>query len=148
MTMARQHWLHSWGLTTNRGRHDYDCPDHVVSEMMDASYFGAIPQCFTQGDFIYVTDAAQDMVTLMVDEIDAVNRRVWTSVLERTVSKPNTRAHPEKEDLGLTVRWKGPRGGRFCIVDKDGNILHKDYRTKEEAWKELELKTHKDKVAA
>lgn len=147
MAHARQHWLRSWGLTTNRGRHDYDCPDHLLSEMMDASYFGAIPQCFTTGDFVYVTDAATEMATLIVDEVDIINRRVWTSVLERLTTKPNTQAHPETKDSGLTVRWKGPRGGRFCIVDKDNNIVTKDFRTKEEAWKALELKIH-EKVAA
>lgn len=147
MTAARQHWLRPWGLSTVRARHDYDCPDHLISEMFDASYFGAIPQCFTPGDFIYVTDAAQDMATLVVDEVDLSNRRVWTSVMERIVTKPNTSPHPEKADPGMTVRWRGPRGGRFCVVDKENNILLKDFRTKEEAWKALELKAN-EKVAA
>jgi hypothetical protein len=132
MLSARQHWLHSWNIDAQRGRHDYDCDEHTIEEMMHAGYFGAIHHCFRRGDYVYVTDAKQQLVTLLIEDVDAVNRQVRFSVLEKFESKIIT-ADSDEKDTGLAIRWKGPRGGMFCIVDKDGNVLKSDLRNKVEA---------------
>lgn len=132
MVSARQHWLHSWNIGTARGRHDYDSTDHVLDEMMHAGYFGAIYHCFKRGDYIYVTDAEQKLCTLIVEDVDATNRRVTFSILEKIESKPVT-AETDEKDTGLVIKWRGPRGGLFCIIDKDGNVLKSELRNKVEA---------------
>ncbi len=132
MLLARQQWLHSWNIDTQRGRHDYDCEEHKLEEMMSAGYFGAIHQCFKRGDYIYVTDAEQKLTTLVVEDVEPANRLVRFSVLERFETKLVT-ADSDEKDIGMAIKWKGPRGGMFCIVDKEGNVLQSELRNKVEA---------------
>ena len=146
MIIARQHWLSSWNIGTQRGRHDYDCEDHVIEEMQNASYFGAIYQCFNPGDYIFVTDARQEHVTFVVDDVEPIERKVHISLVERLVMKPIT-ASNDTYDSGLTIRWRGPRGGLFCIVDADNEVIEKGFRTKGEAERALQAKLVKEKVA-
>lgn len=136
MVLARQNWLHSWNINARRGRFDYECDEHTIEEMMNASYFGAIHQALKEGDVLYITDAKQDRVTVEIDQVDAANRMVWFSVIEKVESKPITAVSPI-EDSGLAIKWRGPRGGMFCIVDKTGAVLKSDLRNKEEATRAL-----------
>lgn len=147
MVMARQQWLHSWNIDAQRGRHDYDCDDHLIKEMENASYFGAIYQCFRRGDYIYVTDAAQEMIVFVVDDVDAPNRKVWCSVLERLETRPLT-AETGTIDSGYTIKWRGPRGGLWCIVNKDGEVQEGEYKNKEEATRALQAFLLKKSEAA
>lgn len=137
MVAARQHWLHSWNIDTQRGRHDYDCPEHTLEEMMHARYFGAIHQCFKRGDYVYVTDGEQKLCTLLIEDVDAENRQVRFSVLEKFETNLVT-ADSEEKDTGMAIKWKGPRGGLFCIVDKDGKVLKSELRNKVEAQRAMD----------
>jgi len=132
MVLARQSWLHNWNIDTPRGRLDYDCDEHTFDEMQDASYFGAIYQVLKQGDVLYVTDAKQDRYTVEIDQVDGTNRKVWFSIVEKYASKPITASSPGV-DSGVTVKWRGPRGGMFCLVDKDGTVLKADLKNRQEA---------------
>ena len=136
MVLARQSWLHNWNIDTPRGRLDYDCDEHTFDEMQDASYFGAIFSALKQGDLLFVTDGKQDRYTIEIGLVDATNRKVWFSIVEKFATKPVTASSPE-EDPGVVIKWRGPRGGMFCLVDKDGNILKSDLRNKPEAEKAL-----------
>jgi hypothetical protein len=100
--------------------------------MMHAGYFGAIYHCFKRGDYIYVTDAEQNLRTLLVEDVDAENRRVRFSILEKFETKLVT-ADSDEKDTGMAIKWKGPRGGLFCIIDKDGNVVKSELRNKVEA---------------
>lgn len=146
MVFARERWLSSWNIGTLRGRHDYDCDEHIIEEMQNAAYFGAIHHLLKAGDFIFVTDARGENVTFLVDDVDAIERKVLISVVERITTMPIT-ASTDSYDPGLTVRWRGPRGGMFCIVDAENNVIAKDFRTKTEAEKALQAKLVREKVA-
>jgi len=136
MVLARQSWLHNWNIDSPRGRLDYDCDEHAFDEMQDASYFGAIHQALKQRDIVYITDAKQDRYTIEIDQIDATNRKVWFSIVEKFSSKPVTASSPEV-DHGVAIKWRGPRGGMFCLVDKEGAVLKSEMRNKAEAERAL-----------
>lgn len=146
MIYARQHWLSSWNIGTQRGRHDYDCDEHTIEEMQNAAYFGAIYQCLSRGDYIFVTDAKQEHITFVVDDVDAPERKVWISVVERVTTKPVT-ASTYDYDPCITVRWRGPRGGLFCLVNSDDVVVEKNFRTRVEAEKALQARLVREKVA-
>lgn len=132
MVLARQSWLHNWNIDSPRGRLDYVCDEHVLDEMMDASYFGAIHNALKAGDLLFVIDAKNERTTIEIDRVDGTNRKVWFSIVEKFTSKPVTATAPGF-DPGVSIKWRGPRGGMFCLIDKDGNILKRDLRNKEEA---------------
>jgi len=132
-TKAREQWLDTWNGSSNRARHDYDCPEHIIPEMMHDEYFGWIHHRFRKGDIVFVTDAACQRVTFLIDEVEPTYRRVQFSVLRTHAVLPVTKPGENKEDPGLTVRFRGVRGGNWCVVSGTDEIVARDHRTKAEA---------------
>lgn len=147
MIAARQDWLSQWDTGTKRGRFDYDCSEHLLEEMNNASYFGSIYHCFNAGDYIFVTDAKDEHSTFVIDSVSPAERKVWFSIVERFVTTPVT-ASTEDYDCGMAIKWRGPRGGMFCIVDGENNVKGKDYRTRVEAERELQAMLVREKAVA
>lgn len=144
MLKGREKFLDTWCPAINRARHDYDSPDHVLAEMMHESYFGDFHQRFRKGDIVYVTDAANERVTLIIDDVDKIARKVRFSV--DAVHTPQVvTADPEGVDDGLSIRWRGPRGGLFAVVNAKGEILKRDITTRQAA--EIELATFRKQMA-
>lgn len=138
MLIARLQFLMTWGLQGHRGRYDYVCPDHLISEMFNDYYFGAIPTNLREGDEIYVVDAAMQEAVLRVDGVHKDEKRVVLSLRETYAFKPAMQAHSEQaEPPAFTVRYRGRRGGEWCIVNADGAVVEKGYAAKGEAERRL-----------
>src|SRR5262245_11298609 len=136
---ARLHNLEQWGLNTHRGRFDYVSQDHLLSEIMNDLYFGILigNVKLRQGDLIHVTDAAMDEAVLRIDGVYSEEKRVQLSLREVHAFKPAVKAHSEAADPGITVRFKGNRGGKWCILDGEGTVVEKGYETRGEAERRL-----------
>lgn len=143
MLKAREKYLHTWASGVKRSRHDYDSPEHLIEEMMSEIYFSDCHMRFSPGDLIYVTDAANQRVTLLINDVDKVTRAVKFSVELYHTDKPIT-ANPDSPD-GLSVRWRGPRGGLFCILDAEGKVIRAGLKSRQEADAELMIVRSKAK---
>lgn len=130
--LALPKYFSTWAVTkhasgTGRARHDYDCPDHLLEEMMHEAYFAGVIRELQAGDFVWVTDGASQMAVLRIDHVDANARTVGVSLIERMTAKPVV------GESGYAVRNRGPRGGFWCVIDKDGTVVARDMRTEDEA---------------
>lgn len=143
MPRAREKYLHTWSSGVKRSRHDYDTPDHLIEEMMSETYFSDCYRRVSPGDLIYVTDAANQRMTLLVNDIDPVTRAVKFSVEMYHTDKPVT-ANPTHAD-GLSVRFRGPRGGQWCVMGGDGKVLRAGMKSRQEADAELLVFRNKTK---
>jgi hypothetical protein len=128
---ANHRYLDYWGVATaSRSRHDYICPDHTLKEMMHEGYFDPVKDNLRVGDLLYVVDAEDKMATFRIAHIDRRARKVEFDVVERFEARPVI-------DAGnLSVRWRGPKGGKWCIMrgtDKDAEIVERDFDTREQA---------------
>jgi len=133
ITANPQH-LSEWSAGKIRCRWDYDCPDHVLAEMIEAGeqYFSLATHMLRAGDIIYVTDAANGRATLIVNWVDQTKRIASWDVDATYSERP---AKPAEQRYA--IRWKGPRGGKFAIVDADNKIITRDLATRDEAEREL-----------
>jgi hypothetical protein len=136
-TKAHEKWLDTWNGSANRARHDYDTDQHVIPEMLHEEYFGWIHYRFRKGDILFVTDAATNRATFIIDDVDATFRRVKFSLLRTHTVAPVTKPGENKPDPGMTVRFRGPRGGNWCIVSGADEIVSGGHRTKLEAEQKL-----------
>lgn len=128
---ARHADLDEWGPGKTRSRYDYDARDHLFSEIkqMGAEYFGRF--CWDRlrsGDIVYLTDAASKRYTLIVGVVDQSAKKVWFDV---------DREHVDEVVIGddevYTVRWRGSRGGRWCVVEHGGKVVARDLESREAA---------------
>lgn len=128
---------------TGRSRHDYDCPEHLIAEMLNDAYFRTVMHLIEAGDLIWITDGASEQAVIRVNHVDRQLQRVAVSLVERIIEVPVTATVEQVGgnmaivDHGLTLRNRGPRGGLWCIVDKDNNVIERDMRTKAEAERRL-----------
>lgn len=122
--------LDEWAAGRKRSRWDYSTDDHLIEEILKQgeTYFSRCCRSLRQGDIIHVTDAAQNRVTFLVDTVDSEARKVALSIDIEHAAQPVV---PHGE--AFTVRWRGPRGGLFCILDDKGEIYERDIATKVEA---------------
>lgn len=139
MAKALEPWLETWNGSASRARHDYTTDQHLMQEMLDDEYFGALHYRFRVGDLVFVTDAAHNRATFIIEDIDSTYRKVRFSLLRTHYVQPITKPAADKADPGLTVRFRGPRGGQFCIVDQNDQIISGGHRTKREAEEKLSL---------
>lgn len=127
-------WAHGSNAKGNgRSRHDYDCPEHVSAEMMTEDYFGTLGDLLATGDLVHVSDAETAQMVIKIDWVDAKLRRVGFSVQERITERAVA------GDDGLAVKYRGPRGGLWCVIDGEGGILAKDCRTRVEAERQRDI---------
>lgn len=110
-----------------RSRHDYDANDHVLAEMMNETYWSTLIGEFEIGDLVWVNDAEGEQAVIKIDWIDTKSRTVGLSVQERIKDNPVTGSD------GLALKYRGPRGGLWCIVDAQGQVIHRDCKTRDEA---------------
>ena len=149
MLYAIEKYFGTWAVGRNavgtgRSRHDYDCPDHLLAEMLNEGYFRTVRHMLAGGDLIWVTDAANETAVIKINDIDERLQLVFISLVERISERPITATVvtdqsglPKIEDMGLTIRNRGPRGGLWSIIDAEGNVLKRDMRTRDEANREL-----------
>lgn len=135
MLTANPKHLHNWSLPTTRSRFDYDSPDHLLSEMMHEHYWGTVMVEVQPGDLIHITAADTEQAIVRIDWKDDTARTVGMSVMERLTERPVLTT------CGFTVKWRGPRGGYWCVVDAEGTILARDMRTQAEAARRMEMLT-------
>ena len=138
MLARRQDFL-PWGLHTNRGRFDYTSADHLLSEMMNDSYFGVLLGSvqLQTGDLIYVIDGAMEEAILRVDGVYKDERRVQLSLREVHAFKPAMQTEAAAAPAAYTVRFRGNRGGKWSILDAEGKAVEKGYETRGEAERRL-----------
>ena len=74
---------------------------------------------------------------MSVDGAFKEENRVQVSLRQTFDFKPGTKANAEGVDHGITVRWKGNRGGKWCIVDGEGAAIEKNYENRGEAERRL-----------
>ncbi len=127
--------LDEWGPGKTRSRYDYDTSEHLFAEIrqMGPEYFGRY--CWARlrpGDVIYLTDAAGKRFTLITNIVDPSAHKVWYDV---------EREHDEDSILGedepYTIRWRGARGGRWCVIGPDNKVESRDHLTREAAQRVL-----------
>lgn len=131
MLTANPKHLHAWKLGTQRQRFDYETPDHLLSEMTHHEYWSTVMHEIEPGDLIHVTDAATEGAVIKIDWKDTVARTVGTSLIERVSETPVVGAS------GYTIKWRGPRGGGWCVVDGKGAIVMKELASKEDAQRHM-----------
>jgi len=127
MLLANPKHLHNWKIGAVRQRFDYDTPDHLLSEITHPEYWSTVMVEIEAGDLIHVTDAAQEGATIRIDWKDAAARTVGTSLVERVTERPLVPAG------AITIKNRGPRGGFWCVVDAEGNVLVRDLKTQDDA---------------
>jgi hypothetical protein len=130
--------LTEWSPGAKRSRWDYDAPDHTLDEMIEMGdrYFTNCVHMLRALDLVYVTDASAKRATIVINLVDRVrNTVIWDIDVAHAehIVMPKTQA--------LAIRWRGPRGGRFAIVDKDGAVVAKDMQSREEAERRLAMMT-------
>lgn len=120
--------LTEWAPGQIRSRYDYDVGDHLISEILEAGelYFHQVAHMLRAGDIVYVTDAAGKRATLIVN---------WVDQVKRTVAFDLDISHDERPVVtaAYAVRWRGPRGGKFCVVNATGKVVARDCESREEA---------------
>lgn len=140
-------WLETWNGQATVCRHDLHAKEHLIPEMLNESYFGQLHWRLRIGDLIFVTDAACNRATFLIEDVDPLERRVRFSILRTHYVEPITKPGPNEEDPGITVRFRGPRGGGWCIVDGGNQIIVRDLRTKKDAEEAMALMIAKRKAA-
>ena len=128
--------LFRWADSAVRARFDYDTPEHILVEIMTDVYFSTLYREFRAGDLIYVTDGAQQRATLIVADVDEISHVVRLD-LDTTHTQTPLTAQSATVDDGFAIRWRGGRGGKFCIVSSAGEIVARDIATKHEAERRL-----------
>jgi hypothetical protein len=132
MLFANPKNLHDWKLQTVRSRFDYDCPDHLLGEMMHEHYWSTVMVEVNPGDIIHVTAADNEQAIVRIDWKDTTARTVGMSVIERLTERPIPTSN------GYTIKYRGPRGGLWCVLHADGNIVVRDLRTQDEASRRMQ----------
>lgn len=130
---ANRAHLIPWSENGLIGRHDYVSPDHLIHEMLTETYFGGVLERLRVNDLIYVIDAERAMATFRIDWVDPQSRSVGFSVVERLTERPVVGTD------GLAVKWRGARGGRWCVLDAEGTILSRDHISKDDAERAREI---------
>jgi hypothetical protein len=129
---ANPKYFATWATSGNgkgngKSRHDYECTEHTLSDMQTEDYWGTLAEQLAPGDLIWVKDAAIEQMVVSIDWVDARLRRVGFSVQERIVERAIVGSD------GLAIKYRGGRGGLWCVLDADGEILSRDHRTRVEA---------------
>lgn len=118
---------------SGKSRHDYDSKDHVLSEMMNETYWSTLIGDIVPGDLIWITDAESAMAIIRIDWIDTKARTVGISLQERLTERAVVAGD------GMAVKYRGPRGGLWCVLDDAGEIISRDNRTRDEAERQRDL---------
>lgn len=142
--------LFMWADGTHRARYDYDTDEHVLSEILNDTYFGVFAHRLREGDQIHITDAAKERVTVLCDHVDKDARRIMLSVEVEHRTQPVMTLQGEKGEKSAPAyayRWRGPRGGSHCIVDANGEIVHRDLQSKADAERVLQNMLEAKKAA-
>lgn len=127
-------WSHGKNAAgTGRSRHDYDCPQHLLSEMMHEEYWQTLLVDIEPGDLIWITDGASEQMLIKIDWKDTKGRKAGFSVIERATEKPMI-----AED-GMAIKNRGPRGGFWSVIGDDGAVLKQGMRTRIEAERERDI---------
>lgn len=113
--------------TPNWARYSYKHEHHEMKDFKNPRYWGLLYKILQPMDMIYCVDANMKRCTLLVEEIDDLNKEVILSVEMEHDFKPML-----AEGQKLTYRYRG-RGGGHCIVDADGNVVRKELRSKQTA---------------
>jgi len=111
----------------SRSRHDYDSDDHLIADMLAPSYFKTIENELEPNDLVWLLDAKQEQALIRIDWVDRTLRTMGVSLVERIAEIPVVGSD------GYGIKWRGPRGGFWCVVDGEGVIVREGHRTKEEA---------------
>ena len=109
----------------------YRTDTHKLSEIDGTNYWGNAAYNLRTDDLIWVFDAEAQWGLYRVADSDTKTNRVYVEKAMVGAFKP-----VENED-GYTIRWGGKRGGQFQIV-KDGKAIKSDFKTREDAARELE----------
>ena len=120
-----------------RARFDYVHETHTIEDIKNDYYFGWIANRFKRRDIINVTDAREDTYVLIVDDVYPNEKRVALSLVEKLVLTPITKPNSSDADPGITVRWKGARGDKWAVIDREGKVIEKGYETRSEAERRL-----------
>ena len=136
LILANKRYLSTGRHETNeaglaRSYYSYDSKDHLWEEMQHARYWGPLLAYVQAGDRLIVTDAAMREYEIRIDEADKNSQRAWISIKVgrkdgEILYRPITSADATIEDQGLTVRFMGPRGGQWCVLDGEGNTIAQD----------------------
>lgn len=129
---ANARYFSTWAVSGNskgngRSRHDYDCPEHLIADMLNEDYWGTLLNLLEAGDLVHVTDAENGQAVLRIDWTDDKLRRVGLSVQERITERAIVGTD------GYAIKNRGPRGGFWSVLDEAGCVLSKDHRTREDA---------------
>jgi len=121
-------WAH--GANRNgvaRSRHDYDSKDHIIDDMMHEGYWRSVQDDIEQGDLIWIIDAKQEQCLIRIDWIDKGLRKSGFSLVER-ISE-----HAVAVSAGYAIKWRGPKGGFWCVIDGEGVVVRDGHRTRQDA---------------
>ena len=130
---AHPHHMTEWSAGKIRSRWDYDCPDYTLEDMKAAGdrLFARCLHMLRPGDIVYTTDAANRRATLIVNVVDTT---AGTLAWDIDVAHSEQIVTPKS---GLVLRWRGPRGGGWCIVNTEGEVMARDLPSKEDGARRL-----------
>lgn len=136
---AKEKDLKLWSSANWRARYDYDTEDFILDEILDDDFFGGCHGILKKGDYITITDAEDQVLTVRVDYIDKKALKIGLSKIERVHVLPVV---PKRDnvpnDPGLTYRWRSTRGGGHSIITAKGELVGINYPSKDEAVRAIE----------
>lgn len=136
-------WSHGKNAAgTGRSRHDYDCPQHVLAEMLHEEYWQTLLVDIEPGDLIWITDGEAKQALVKIDWKDTASRRAGFSIIERATE------HPVIAEDGMAIKNRGPRGGFWSVIGDGGEVLKSGMRTRAEAERERDILKAQPKAAA
>lgn len=124
--------LSTWATSAKRSRHDYDSDNHLLDEMMHTRYWGTIIDLIEPGDIIHITDGAGSQAEIRID---------WKRDGEMTVGYSFIREieeQPVLSNAGFSLKFRGNRGGYWCIVNAEGDVVEGNIIDKRDAMKRLD----------
>jgi hypothetical protein len=131
---AKESDLQLWGQGGNCARYDYNSEHYLMSDMLTNDFFCNCTYLLRKGDFIYITDAEDQIIVVRVDEVDQGSRRVVLSKVERLYALPVVTINEDlPDDPGLTYRWRPTRAGGHSIITAAAEVFAVNFPNRQEA---------------
>lgn len=116
--------------------HGYNHPEHTIDEMLHDAYFKNLIDLVRQGDHVFVIDTFGEVAWFRIESVIRDQYRVKFSKARKI---PFEMIADSAKSDGYCVKWRGPRGGLWCICKLNGDPHAVNYKSRADAERELQL---------
>ncbi len=130
---ADEKYISCWsGAGAQYGRWDYRHEDHFLPDMLNDDYFGSLTHLLKPGDWIYIQDAEDMLMTVRVDYADRASHKVTLTRIEKLSTLPVVTLRSDfPDDPGMIYKWRGRAGGGHSIMNARGEVVAIMFPTRE-----------------